>query len=341
MANQDGIFKKQVDEKVFTLGANTQDFVIDQGYPIGAIRRLWMRVFSTAFAVGGGVQVTDGEKRLLRNVTVESTLHGVLYQNVDGLGLYRLWTLIFGTAPATRISTTAFSTLFQIPFGYLGLLRHPSKRLNDMVLWARTAKIKTTFTIGTLTDLVTGGAPSGAGKARLTAEYQPNPNPAPYNDDPKVAGDMPGLQIEVVRQQNSALSTAGLVDTFLPIGQSRNLIAILIRELDNNGNEVGDIFTADVSGIELRHGSDVIYERAKVTDIDDLTQDLTNIAKIPGNHLIYLPADGRLTDARALDAVQELKLTVDNLNNATNRVLAFYLVFGKPVKSGAEPAAQQ
>ncbi len=342
MANQDGIFKKRVDDKSFTLSASTQDFTIDQGFPIGLLRRIWFRVFSTSFAVGGGAQVTDGEKTLLRSINVESTLHGPLYTNVDGLGLHRLMTILFGKAPVTRISTSAFSTLFHLPFGFLGLLRHPSKRLNDMALWAKTAKLKAVFTIGVLTDLVTGGAPSGAGKARLTCEYQPNPDPRAW--DPKDtlnSGDKPGMQIEVMRIQQSALVTTGPVDTYLPIGQNRRLLYIMIRQLNSsNGAEVSDIFTPDSSVVELRHGSDVILERTIVQDLDDAMSDLVDVALPAGNHFIPIPQDGKLADARVLDAVQELKLTVDTLATATTRTLAIYLVYGKPVKGGAEPEAQ-
>jgi hypothetical protein len=339
---------KEGETQDLTLGSNTQNVKLEKNVPQGLIRSISLHTFTTAFALGGGSAVTDGEKKILRSVSVKSDKHGVLYQNVSGLSLYRLMTLIFSKAPAvTAVGASGYAARFPIPLGYMGHLRHPAKRINDMSLWAFTTKPIIELVYGVLTDVVTGGTPSGSVRIRPVFQYEPNPNPLP--EDPKASdpvagsGDRPKYQIEVIGTKFASLSTSGRNEQNLPIGQNRIPLYIMLHEKNSStGAEVSDIFTARTSKLDLRHGSDYLFEQVSVTDLDEMMADFLNLSSLPaGVHLIPLTPDGKIADSILLDAFSEFKIAFDNCATASTRDLEVYLVNAVPVRGGAEPENQK
>lgn len=333
-------------ERVQVLDANTHDMIFEESIPQGLIRSIYLKLFSSAFALGGGANVAQGEQTVIRSLTVKSNLHGTLYQNIDGKTLYRFLSFITGVAPATAAAAGGVSCEFPIPFGFLGSLRHPAKRLNDSSLWSFTTKPIINLTIGALTDLVAGGAPNATLNVRPLYEVEANPNP--LAEDPKAAdpvrgsGDRPKFQVECIVSSFPALQLAGINEVNLPIGRGRIPAYIMVYERNSGTDaEVADVFTARTSNIELRHGGDVILQQTKVTDLDERMSHFLGMNLTAGYHMIPMMPDGKFTDSIQLDGFTEFKLSVDNLGVAAARslrVLQFNLV---PVNAGAEPENQK
>lgn len=343
---QPSIMFKTGETQSVTLSADTQTVKLEKSIPQGLIRGISLHTYTSAFALGGGAAVADGEKKILRALSVKSDKHGTLYQNVEGLALVRLLTLILGRAPAaTAVAAGGFAQRFPIPFGFLGTLRHPAKRLNDLSLWSFTTKPIIELIYGTLTNVVAGGAPSGTVQIRPVYEYEPNPNPLP--EDPKAAdavmgsGDAPKYQIEVIGTKFASLATAGENEQALPIGQKRIPLYLMVYErVASTGAEVADIFTARTSKLTIRHGSDVIHDAVSITDFDEMMADFLNVTLPSGVHLIPLAKDGKISDSIMLDNFSEFKMSFDNCATAADRSLHVLIVNAVEVRAGAQPADQ-
>jgi hypothetical protein len=344
---------KQGEQVDVTLGASAVDFKCEKSVPQGLIQEASLRIFTTAFALGGGSGVTDGEKAILRSLMVKSDLHGQLYINIDGLALYRIMTMLFGLAPkVTAVGSGGFSTEFPLPFGFLSTLRHPAVRPNDMALWSFATKPIIQGTIGILTDVVSGGSPSGTVRIRPTFRVIPYPNPAAEDvaasgapdlaTRVKKSGDRPVWQIEVISTKFPSIATTGLNECQLPVGQGRIPLYLVISERNSStGAEVSDIFTGDSSNIEVRHGGDLVCEQTKVNDLDGIMQRYLGAALPAGYHFIPLASQGKVLNSIKLDGVTEFKCVVDTLATAATRELRVYMINAIPVDQRASPENQK
>jgi hypothetical protein len=345
--SQPSIVWKPGDYQDFTLGSNTQNLKLEKSQPQGLIREMVLTLYSTSFALGGGSAVTDGEKRVLRSLTVRTDKHGVLYQNIPGFMLYDVMTLLFQKSPSLgAVGASGFNCRFPIPFGFLGNLRHPAARLNDMSLWAIATKPIVEGVVGTLTDLVSGGSPSAAMRARLLYEYEPNPNPLP--EDPKAAdpiagsGDRPKYQIEMYSGTFDSLNATGRSEKLLSVGAGRVPLYIVLFELDTADAKVSNILSGRNAKIELRHGSDYILEDTPVADWDEHMADFLGLSSLgTGIHLIPFVKDGTILDSIVLDAVKEFKLSIADPNSVSSRKLAFVCVNAVPIRDAAQPENQK
>lgn len=325
------------DPAAFTLSASQQDLKYSVGFPQGLLRRLALRLYTTSYSAGGGTYVTDGEKKILKSITVGSDLHGPVFREIDGIGLYRIMSMLLGKTSPVTTPGSSFSCLWNIPFGNIGTLRHPSKRLNDSVLVNIGANPYVTGKIGTLTDVVTGGSPAITLAAALHAEYEAEFMPAQYNPDaPEKSGDLPHLQLEVSRINQGSLVTSGFNEQQLLKGQDRRPLWLFWSERDQNDGEVSDIFTANTTQFNLRHGSDDVAFQVKLTDLDAMMADFFDLSSLPaGWHAWPIYQDGKLSDSRVLDAATEFKAALDAVATSSNRSIAWYMVNGIPVRKGA------
>lgn len=344
------IAHKGTERKTFTISASTQEFHFTDRMPLELLRKAYLRLVSSAFALGGGTNVTDGEKTVLRSITVGSRLHKLpFYNNMDGKSLYRMWQILYAQAAAQGASASAFSCLFDLPFGHMGNLRHPSKRINDLAIWATASKMYIDGILGVLTDLVAGGAPSGTANLDLLFQYQDNADPRPYDPrdvdpaDPAkvISGDRPILQPEIFRDNFNVLSTSGDNEVPLKTGQGRRPLYILVFQRTSADAEVSDIFTADTTKVTLKYAKRYLIEPGtRLTDFDKIMEREMGIALPAGCHVFPIALDGKVADSFVTDPTQEFLLTFDNVATAASRQLAVVQFNGIPYNDEAEPAAQ-
>lgn len=336
------IDSKHVNQQDFTVSASTQEFRITQGFPQGLLRELALR-FYTATTISGGSNVAGGELGFIRQVFLSTTLHGMIVEGVDGLGLYRIAQMIGGVAPVSANAATRATAYLPLFLGHLGNRMYPGARLNDMALWCRKALVECRGTIGVLTDLVSGGTPSITASVRLSAEFDPTPNPA----NASAGGDAPSWKPYYQRLQfPGAGLTAGAAynDLLLPVGQGRKLLALLWSERNSSTlAEVTDVLTVDTSKLSIRHGQKLHVDEERVTDLDYRMARLLGLTALPTGWHIWLPTkDGKLSDAiEVSDPATEFKFSVSDIATATTRQIYVYPIWGMPVNEAAEAAAQE
>lgn len=342
MAEQNGIFRKHVRNEAVTIANAAQaDFTINQGYPRGLLRSLLLRIYGSFTGAPTGT-VTDGEKAVLRSFSFESTLHGPIVQNMDGLGWYRIISMLQSYAPRRALSTAAHSCAFPIPLAYPGTRWFPAFRLNDMATWAKKTLLTLKGTLGPATDMVSGGtAPTSTATARLSAQYEPNPIPSAEAG----GGDAPMMQPLFERSQfpGAGLTAGtGFSSAFLSGGADKKLIGILWSERNSSTRaEVSDVFTADDTKVVLRHGTDRIIDETRQTDLDIELEQFLGFAPPTGWHGWLAAQDGKLTDWRDLrDSGKEFEIAFSDIATAATRQVFLYPLWALPIRKGAEADVQ-
>ncbi len=169
----------------------------DQNFPSGdmGLKELNVRV-DGAITVSGGSSptlVTDGEKKILSSLTVETDKHGKLVDNVDGLGLYRIAQSRIGANPdadavsATPADADTWYSAFKIPFADEVRLVRPFDGILDM----SKSRMKVTSQYGPRTNVFgyTGGSPA---VKSITQSIEAVILPGPLNQgvDPNGAPDL-------------------------------------------------------------------------------------------------------------------------------------------------------
>lgn len=346
------ITKKEGETREFTLGAGTQDLKHEKSVPQGLIRRVFLHIFTTAFALGGGAAVTDGEKRIIGNFSVKTDAHGQLYYPTEVLAWFRFWTLLTGRAPATNVTATSVSIALPIPFGFRGTLRGGMKRINDLGLWCMTTKPIIEGIVQPITKLVAGGAPTGTLKVRPVFQYEPNPDPREFKTPAggvdlrgsieMSGGDAPLWQLEVLSGKFANLTTSGPQEQLLPPGKGRiPLYLMLYERVISTDAEASDVLNSRDCKVSVQHGTDFVLNPVGVMDHDEENDSDLNITQIGGYHLFDLIPDGKVPDSIKTDGFSEFKLTLTQAQKGTadDRELRYLIVFAVEPRSG--PADQK
>lgn len=164
----------------------------DANFPSGdlAIRALNIRYDATVGGTGTPTKVTNGNRFYLNALTVETDKHGKLVDAVDGLMLYNMNTLEFGTTPnETQMSSTPADTdtpsaSWTIPFSsFRG--RRPYDTNLDMIV----SRMRVSSQYGAYSNLWTQGAGSPVVKTlNQSIEARVLPGPIFSKPDPAVPG---------------------------------------------------------------------------------------------------------------------------------------------------------
>lgn len=328
--------------------------VLVASMPQGLLRRAWLHFYFAAINAGGGSAVVGGDYVLIRALTVRDNLHGLLMPNIDGLGLARCQSIIKSmTIPRTTLTTTAMDVYLPVDFGHWGWLRRPSQRINDSSLWEFADKVRFEFTLGAITDIISGGtSPTCTVRARVLWEFDPHPNPNPEVKGAATgtladavargskSGDRPNWQREVVMFDPIGIQT-GTYEVPLQIGLGRVPLFLIFSERDLNNVEQSDIFTQYTTEITLWHGQDIVWKDIPLTDLDQFEATEQDFALPTGWHILKIIPDAKVLDSIKLDSVTEFKLRFINVANATSRKLRFYQWNMVPVNPAAAPEAQQ
>lgn len=265
--------------------------VLDRGFPSGdeGIIALNLRYFGT-FTVGtpAGSPITDGGKKILRSLTVETDKHLKLIDGVDGLGLDRMLRFENSAAPAStdcasNASGTTFSSHFRIPFADETRLFRPFDTLLDM----RNSRMIVKRQYGLVTDVQTAGTTPQVSSIRedMNVEVLPGPlntgTPSPeYSELPSYVPVREKIQ---VGGYGGNIPTQNAYKIALPVGD-RIYRRIYISQvtLDANGlpTEVATVITRDAA-ISLKFGRDAIVDRLTFGETQDRAKLIADCETMP------------------------------------------------------------
>lgn len=348
------VTKKEGEKQDFTLGSGTQDLKLEKNVLPGLIQRAYLHAFSTAFALGGGSAVTDGEKRIVKNFQVSSSEHGQLYYPTEVLAWYRFMTLLTGRAPAvTAVGASGFALALPIPLGFKGPLRDALKRENDLSLWCMKTKPVIEGIVDPITKLVTGGAPTGTMRVRPVFQVMPKPDPRTFKTPPAGAdlvqaaanggGDAPQWQVSVVSGKFASLTSTGPQEQLLPPTKGEIPLYIMVYERKiSDDTEQSDVLNNRECKLSIMHGTDFVLNPVAVMDHDEENDNDLNVSQVAGYHFFNIIPKGKVLQSIVKDGFNEFKLVLSQAQKGTadDRELRFIMVSAAPLRSTPESQSQ-
>lgn len=232
---------------------------VQEGFPLGDNAITQLRVhYDGVIGVSGGsnpVKVTDGEKKFLRGLWLETDKHGYIINGLDGIMLNRILTYEWGKAPvavgvsATPTDADVFSHGMNIP-----LILPNGFRAFDTILDLLKQKPKITTLYGIRSDIFgyTGGSPV---VKSLTEAINIKYLPGPLNR----ARDSQGNRVE---GNEEAELFRSLERSIWPIAQTQNEYQIPLPWNDRTWRR---IFVTQRNGSDLSELATVITKTAKVS----------------------------------------------------------------------------
>lgn len=312
--------------------------VLDRGFPSGdeGIVALNVRYKGTfTVTTAGGSPVTDGGKKILRSLTVETDKHGKIVDGLDGLSLDRVSRFENGAAPAStdcasNASGTTFGAQFRIAFADDRRHYRPFDTLLDMKNSRMTVKRQ----YGLVTDVQSAGTTPSVSAIRedISAEVLPGPlNPGIDKDKgtederfSEIPSYVPVKEKLLIGGYGGNIPTQNAYKIALPVGD-RIYRRIYISQLtyDTNGlpTEVATVITEN-AGVSLKIGRDVIIDRTTWGELADRAKMIAQVETMPtGWNFIDFDYTGRIKDM--LDVYQyqagiaaNLEIDTTNISNA-------------------------
>ncbi len=326
MNTRAAVHKKRLDVKAFKSLLQVSDNIFDQKFPLGdMLFDLVLRVEGTAT---GGSAKTNGEKGILKSITLESNAHGRIYDDIDGLGLYRIVEMLMGVAGVAAHGGTTFSCNFRMPLCF-----NRTARPYDMGMLLKGVSPTLIIQSGVMADVITGGTTLDTGN--ISVSFRTVPNPTPGRVPP---GEYPSWMPYIQRLVCTPAAT-GKYEIELPTAD-RDIHQIFISQRNTTTDaEVTDEVTAESTEISLKASKDYPVERVRWTDLaNDMAQEYGLTSMPSGWNVLDFVESKRLRDALNVKDVPKgnLWLTLDAIVKQTNESFYVYIVGRKPINSQLE-----